>query len=189
MQLKQYILSLRKFRNWHRLLGLSLSVFLFISAITGILLALKKDVDIIQPPSQKGVSKNLDTWKSVAELTDLATIALHSSYPDQKDNLVDRLDVRPSKGTAKVLFKEGNWEVQIDGTTGEVKSIAKRYSDWIESLHDGSIINDAFKLISMNILGFGVLFMIGTGFWLWYGPKKYRVAKRQQKARGLNDIN
>lgn len=189
MQLKQYILSLRKFRNWHRLLGLSLSLFLIISAITGILLAVKKDVDIIQPPSQKGVSKNLDTWKSVAELSELATIALHQAEPAQKNNSVDRLDVRPSKGTAKVLFKEGNWEVQIDGTTGEVKSVAKRYSDWIESLHDGSIINDAFKLISMNVLGFGILFMIASGFWLWYGPQKYRVAKRQQKARGINDKN
>ena len=184
MQLKQYILSLRKFRNWHRLLGLSLSLFLFISATTGILLALKKDVDIIQPPSQKGISKDLNTWKSVAELSELATIALHQTHPNQKDNSVDRLDVRPSKGTAKVLFKEGNWEVQIDGTTGEVKSIAKRYSDWIESLHDGSIINDTFKLISMNLLGFGVLFMIITGLWLWYGPKKYREVKRKQKKQG-----
>ena len=189
MQLKQYILSLRKFRNWHRLLGLSLSLFLFISAITGILLALKKDVDIIQPPSQKGISKNLDTWKSIAELSELATIALHDTHPDQKSNSVDRIDVRPSKGAAKVLFKEGNWEVQIDGTTGEVKSIAKRYSDWIESLHDGSIVNDIFKLISMNLLGVGVLIMIGTGLWLWIGPRKYREAKRQQKARVKSDRN
>ena len=88
------------------------------------------------------------------------------------------MDVRPSKGIAKVLFKEGNWEVQIDGTSGEVKSIAKRYSDWIESLHDGSIISDLFKLISMNLLGIGVLFLMGTGIWLWYGPKVVREMKR-----------
>lgn len=189
MQLKQYILSLRRFRNWHRLLGLVLSFFLVISAITGILLSLKKDIDIIQPPSQKGISKDLNTWKSVAELSELATIALHKTHPDQKTNFVDRIDVRPSKGTAKVLFEEANWEVQIDGTTGEVKSIAKRYSDWIESLHDGSIVNDIFKLISMNLLGFGVLIMIITGLWLWIGPRKYREAKRQQKARAMNDNN
>jgi len=186
VQLKKYILSLRKFRNWHRLLGLTLSLFLFISAITGILLALKKDIDIIQPPSQKGVSKDLNTWKSIAELSELATVAFLKVQPDQKTNSIDRIDVRPSKGTAKVLFEDGNWEVQIDGTTGEIKSIAKRYSDWIESLHDGSIVNDIFKLISMNILGFGVLFMIATGLWLWIGPKKYRDAKRQQKARVRN---
>ena len=78
----------------------------------------------------------------------------------------------------KVLFEKGNWEVQIDGTSGEVKSIAKRYSDWIESLHDGSIISDGFKLVSMNVLGIGVLILMSSGIWLWYGPKVIREMKR-----------
>lgn len=183
MRLKQYILSLRKSRNWHRTSGILLAFFLLISALTGVLLALKKDVDIIQPPTQKGVSKSLDTWKPVAELSELATVALHRKYPEQKSNTVDRIDVRPAKGTAKILFTEGNWEVQIDGTTGEVKSIAKRYSDWIESLHDGSIIGDTFKLISMNVLGWGLVLMIATGLWLHYGPKEYLKAKKKAKKR------
>ena len=174
---------MRKSRNQHRLTGLFLAAFLLISALTGILLALKKDIDIIQPPTQKGVSKSLETWMSVAELSDLATAALHAEYPEQKSNTVNRIDVRPSKGTAKVIFKEGNWEVQIDGTTGEVKSVAKRYSDWIESLHDGSIISDTFKLISMNVLGWGLVLMIVTGLWLYYGPKQYRKAKRRAKLK------
>jgi len=176
--LKKIIQSLRNFRKFHRYTGLLLAILLLISSVTGILLSLKKDVDIIQPPTQKGISKDLITWKSVAELSTLATTALYQKYPDQQGNKIDRLDVRPSKGIAKVLFKEGNWEVQIDGTSGEVKSIAKRYSDWIESLHDGSIISDLFKLISMNILGIGVLFLMGTGIWLWYGPKVVREMKR-----------
>ncbi len=176
--LKKYIQSLRNFRKIHRYTGLLLAILLLISAVTGILLSLKKDVDIIQPPTQKGVSKDLTTWKSVHELSELAITAFYNAHPDQEENEIDRLDVRPSKGIAKVLFKEGNWEVQIDGTSGEVKSIAKRYSDWIESLHDGSIISDLFKLISMNVLGIGVLFLMGSGIWLWYGPKVIREMKR-----------
>ena len=178
MQLKKYVKSLRDFRKFHRYTGLLLGVLLLISAVTGILLSLKKDVDLIQPPSIKGVSKDLSTWKSVSELSDLATTAFYAAHPDQVENKIDRLDVRPSKGMVKVLFEEGNWEVQIDGTSGEVKSIAKRYSDWIESLHDGSIISDAFKLISMNVLGIGVLILIGSGVWLWYGPKVVREMRR-----------
>ncbi len=176
--MKRYIKSLRDFRKFHRYTGLLLAVLLLISAVTGILLSLKKDVDIIQPPTQKGVSKDLSTWKSVDELSSLATNAFYTAHPDQKGNVIDRLDVRPSKGIAKVLFKEGNWEVQIDGTSGEVKSIAKRYSDWIESLHDGSIISDGFKLISMNVLGIGVLILMCSGIWLWYGPKVLREMRR-----------
>lgn len=176
--LKKYIQSLRSFRKFHRYTGLVLAVFVLISAVTGILLSLKKDVAIIQPPTQKGISKDLSIWKSIDELSTLATTAFYEKYPNQEGNEIDRLDVRPSKGIAKVLFKEGNWEVQIDGTSGEIKSIAKRYSDWIESLHDGSIISDLFKLISMNMLGIGILILMGSGIWLWYGPKVIREMKR-----------
>lgn len=178
-KLKTYISSLRQSRVWHRYSGLFLAILLVISSITGILLALKKDIDIIQPPTQKGVSKQLNTWKSVEELATIATTEFHKNYPEQVGNEVDRIDVRPSKGIAKVLFDRGYWEVQIDGTSGEVKSIAQRHSDWIEALHDGSIISDGFKLVSMNTLGLGVLLMIGTGVWLYYGPKKVREMKRR----------
>lgn len=179
MKLKAIIKSLRQFRVVHRYLGLTLALLLVISAITGILLALKKDINIIQPPTQKGVSKNLADWKPISEISTLAETAFHQAYPDQKENHVDRLDVRPSKGIVKVLFDKGYWEVQIDGVSGEVKSIAKRHSDWIEHLHDGSIISDGFKLFSMNFLGIGLLILIATGTWLWYGPKRVRKKRKE----------
>lgn len=179
MKLKTLIKSLRDFRIFHRWMGLTLALLLVISAVTGVLLALKKDIKIIQPPTQKGVSKKLAEWKSLDEIQVIAEKALHETYSEQKENSVDRMDVRPSKGIIKVLFKKGNWEVQVDGKSGEVKSIQKRYSDWIESLHDGSIISDGFKLVSMNFLGFGLLFLIGTGVWLWYGPRRIRLKKRK----------
>lgn len=182
MKLQNIVNSLRKFRVVHRWLGLSLALILMISAVTGVLLALKKDVNLIQPPTQKGISKDLSDWKPLAEISTLATEAFLSAHPEQKENTIDKLDVRPSKGIVKVLFEKGYWEVQIDGKTGEVKSIAKRHSDWIEHLHDGSIISDTFKLISMNFLGIGVLFLIVTGIWLWYGPRRVRKEKHKREA-------
>ena len=146
-------------------------------------MALKKDIDVIQPPTQKGVSKQLETWKPMHELAEIATNEFHKAHPDQTDNTIDRMDVRPSKGIAKVLFENGYWEVQIDGTSGEIKSIARRHSDWIEHLHDGSIISDWFKLGAMNVLGWGAIFSIITGIWLWYGPKKYRKIKKEQRRK------
>jgi uncharacterized iron-regulated membrane protein len=179
LKLKTIIKSLRDFRVFHRWMGLTLALLLMISAVTGVLLALKKEVEIIQPPTQKGVSKNLAEWKSLDEISAIAKKTLYETYPEQKENSVDRMDARPSKGIVKVLFEAGNWEVQVDGKSGEVKSVEKRYSDWIESLHDGSIISDGFKLFSMNFLGIGLLFLIGTGVWLWYGPKRVRLKKQK----------
>ena len=149
--------------------------------MTGILLALKKEFAIIQPPTQKGVSKSLETWKPLSEIATIATTEFHRKYPEQKENKVDRMDVRPSKGIVKVLFNKGYWELQIDGTSGEDKSIERRHSDWIEALHDGSIISNLFKLVSMNFLGLGTILLIITGTWLYFGPKLYRKAKQQRK--------
>lgn len=177
---RKYILSLRKYRKWHRYLGLFLATFLLISAITGLLLGWKKDANWIQPPTQKGESKDMTTWKPMHEIAAISQSALIQYDPNQAKNKIDRMDARPSKGIIKVLFKKGNWEVQVDATSGEIKSIDKRYSDWIESLHDGSIVGDKFKLISMNALGIGLTILGITGFWLWYGPKIIRAMRKKQ---------
>ena len=168
---------LRKFRKYHKYIGLALLLFLLISAATGILLSLKKEVAIIQPPTLSGTTNSMENWLPLQEISRRAATALYSRHPDQAANPVDRLDVRPDKGVVKVLFANGWWDVQIDGRNGEVKSIAKRHSDWIEALHDGSIVSDLFKLISMNLLGLGLICMALTGFWLWYGPKRIRARR------------
>ena len=179
-KLENYISSLRNFRVWHRYTGLTLIILLVISSITGILLAWKKNSATLQPKTQKGISADLTTWKPLRELADVAQLALVTYDEGQKNNVIDRMDVRPKKGIVKVLFKKGYWEVQVDGTNGEIRSISQRHSDWIEALHDGSIISDSFKLISMNFLGVGLMFLMGTGFWLWYGPKKIRALKKKK---------
>ena len=177
-RLRRYVQSLRKFRVWHRLLGISLAAFLLVSAVTGLLLGWKKDVEVLQPSSQRGSAATLTEWLPLAQLSEAAKNGLYAAQPDQTGNTIARMDVRPDKGMVKVLFEEGNWEVQLDGANATVLSVAKRHADWIESLHDGSIVSDGFKLISMNVLGIGLLVMVLTGLWLWYGPKLVRRLKR-----------
>lgn len=170
---------LRKYRVYHKYIGLALGILLLISAVTGFFLGWKKNADILQPATQKGASKEMTDWKPTAELAEIAIQHLYQNYPQQKGNPIDRLDFRPSKGIVKVLFEQNWWEVQVDCTTGEVLSTAKRHSDWIERIHDGSIISDLFKLILMNILGVGLTIMILTGLWLWYGPKLVRRLRKR----------
>jgi uncharacterized iron-regulated membrane protein len=168
---------LRNFRVYHRYLGLFLGVFIFISSVTGILLGWKKDVDLLQPPTQKGATTDLQQWLPIAELSSRSLAGLDSAEAIS-DNPIDRIEARLDKGIVKTIFKEGSWEVQLDASTGQVLSVARRHSDWIEKIHDGSIISDLFKLISMNVLGFGLLILSLTGFFLWFYPKKIRKIKR-----------
>ncbi len=171
--------SLRQFRSYHRYLGLALALLLLLSALTGILLAWKKQSDLLQPPTQKGAQPGLVEWLPLDQLGEIAQSALLKEGMELEDAVIDRMDIRPGKGIVKILFKEGWWEVQVDGTSGKVLSIARRHSDWIEKVHDGSIISEGFKLLSMNILGFGILLLITTGIWLWYGPRLFRKLRRK----------
>ena len=176
----KFVKRIRLSRKWHRFIGTSLAFFLLISSVTGILLSLKKEIPILQPPTQKVEIKDGMVWMSIEKLSSMSDKIFHSTYPDQVNNKINRIDFRPSKGIAKFIYKDGDWEVQLNGFTGEKLSIARRHSDWIERLHDGSIVSDIFKLISMNILGLGLLLMILSGLWLWYGPKRYRQIRRRR---------
>lgn len=174
-----YVYLLRTYRRWHRYIGVGLSVLLLISALTGLLLGWKKDASWIQPPSQRGSAESLDDWLPLHEIAQYAQQAL-ADYDSTLAHIgIDRIDARPSKGMAKVLFEAGNWEVQIDAATGAALSIDKRHSDWIEQLHDGSIVSDRFKLITMNLLGIGLAILALSGLWLWYGPKHLKRQKRK----------
>lgn len=179
-RIKKYVLSLRQFRKVHRYLGLFLAIFLLVSAVTGVLLGWKKNAEVLQPPTQKGSQSNLQEWLPLYHLQEVAQTALMKELQLRELPTVSRIDARPSKGIVKVLFNTGYWEVQVDAANGDVYSVAKRHSDFIEAIHDGSIIGDQFKLISMNLLGIGLIVLIVAGWWLWYGPKLIRASKRRQ---------
>jgi len=175
MSTRKVAKSVRGYRSLHKYIGLSLGIILVISAVTGILLAWKKQSDVIQPPTLKGETTDASLYAPVDQMVEKAALAVDSLGLSTSN--LDRLEYRATKGIAKAIFDTGNWEVQIDAKTLEVLSVAKRHSDWIEQLHDGSIISELFKITSMNILGLGLLFLVCSGLWLWYGPKKIRKLK------------
>ncbi len=158
------------------MVGSCIAIFLLVSSLTGILLGWKKDVALLQPVTQQGISAELRNWKGFDEIAYSAELGMDSI--GQSGNAIDRLDVRPDKGIVKVLFKDGYWEVQVDGASGKILSVAQRHSDWIEHVHDGSILNDFFKLIYTNLLGIGLATLSLSGLWLWYAPRIIRRFKQ-----------
>lgn len=175
-KVKKVSKNTRRWRRIHYYTGLTIAILLLISATTGILLGWKKDIDVLQPPTVKGNARHLSEWITLSELEHIADEAIKKTLRGRFE--LDRMDVRPSHGVVKITYTPGYWQVQVDGATGKVLSIEKRYSDLIEQIHDGSIINDGFKLVSMNFLGISVVIMIISGLWLWYAPRKIRRLKR-----------
>ncbi len=176
MIIQNLVHRLRQFRSIHKWIGISVVLFMLITSSTGLLLGWKKNVELLQPPTLKGTSTNVVEWVSFEVISNAARHALDSIT--HEPNTIDRLDVRYDKGIIKVLFLKGYWEVQVDASTGKALSVAKRHADWIEHVHDGSIISDFFKLIYTNYIGWGLLILAISGFWLWYGPRAIRKAKQ-----------
>lgn len=175
---------LRNFRQIHKLSGISLFVFIFIMGLTGIVLGWKKNTgDLIMPQTRTGTSIDASQWLSVSELQQIAL----SAYKEEKvsDGAIDKIELRPEKGIAKFIFKEQNHELQLDGVTGAVLHSGRRYSDWFENLHDGSLVDDwlglngYFKVFYNTVMGLALTLFTVTGLWLWYGPK---VLRRQRNS-------
>ncbi len=173
---------LRVFRKVHRTTGALLFVFFFIVSVTSLLLGWKKNSGgLIMAKSYEGSSTDLKDWLSVDSLHKNASKIFRDSISRTHSLELDRIDIRKDKGMVKFVFIDGFWGVQLDGTTGKLLHIERRRSDFIEKMHDGSILdyyfdtsNGQIKLIYTTVLGTALLIFTITGFWLWYGPKRMR---------------
>ena len=173
---------LRIFRKIHRITGATLFIFFFFIAITGLLLGWKKHSGgIILSKSYKGISTDLKDWLPIDSLNTLANYYLLETISPELSTDIDRIDIRKDKGMVKFIYTEHLWGLQLDGATGKLLHVDRRYSDLIENIHDGSILDkylgtsdNQVKVFYTTVMGVALLIFTTTGFWLWYGPKRMR---------------
>lgn len=172
---------LRIFRKLHRITGAVLFIFFFIVAVTGSLLGWKKNSGgIIMAKSYTGSSTNLKEWLTIDSLYKNACSYLTDSISKDLTTEIDRIDIRKDKGMVKFIFTHHFTGLQVDGATGRILQVEKRRADYIEKIHDGSIIDyylgwdGYFKLLYTTVMGLALILFTVTGFWLWYGPKRMR---------------
>lgn len=173
---------LRIFRKIHRITGAALFIFFFFIAITGLLLGWKKHSGgIILSKSYKGISTDLKDWLPIDSLNTLANYYLLETISPELSTDIDRIDIRKDKGMVKFIYTEHLWGLQLDGATGKLLHVERRYSDLIENIHDGSILDkylgtsdNQVKVFYTTVMGVALLIFTITGFWLWYGPKRMR---------------
>ena len=186
VQRKRQANILKFARKVHRTTGALLFFFFFLMAVTGLLLGWKKHTGgVILADTQTGRSSDPTHWLPMHVLRDRAqTVALDQISEDMSTE-IDRFDVRPDTGIVKVLFVEGYWAVQLDMTTGEPLLIERRRSDLFENIHDGVILDNIFgtnsepiKLVYTTVMGTSLLLFTVTGFWLWYGPKRFKAGNQ-----------
>jgi PepSY-associated TM region len=177
---------LKLFRKIHRTTGIMLFLFFFVLASTGLLLGWKKHSGgRILPKSYQGTSTDMKDWLPIDVLHRKAVQIAHRSISPDLSLELERIDVRPDKGMVKFVFIEDYWGIQLDCATGELLHIERRRSDFIENIHDGSILDYLFstsgeqiKLVYTSMMGLALLTFTITGFWLWVGPKRMRAMSK-----------
>lgn len=154
---------------------------LFIIATAGSVLQLKKHWAWVQPPEVRGSTKNAPT----VELSGILE-ALKKRPDLQVENWshVKRIDLRIDRGLAKVWLHT-DYEAQIDLGTAEILQVAYRRSDWIESIHDGSIFGDTVKLLVFFPTAIGLVLLLLGGVWMFVLPFINRRRVRRAKERAL----
>jgi uncharacterized iron-regulated membrane protein len=173
----------RIYRKIHKWISIPFVVFLMIIGVTAILLAWKKPLQLL-PKTQNTRVEIRTSWISLESMIQIGREYMEDSLGKTAE--IDRLDVRPDKGIAKVVFKEHFTELQIDGFSGEILSVAQRNSDLIEKIHDGSIIDffigqnsESSKLIYSTLTSLILIFLCISGFYIWHNPRKIKKIKEQ----------
>ncbi|HVF48089.1 MAG TPA: PepSY-associated TM helix domain-containing protein [Pyrinomonadaceae bacterium] len=178
---------LRISRKIHRTTGALLFAFFFLTAVTGLLLGWKKHSGgYILADTAKGKSSDQNDWLSISVLTERADQIARERIDPNISTELDRIDIRPDKGIVKFVYLNNYWGVQLDMTTGELLQIERRRSDFIERVHDGTVLDLWFgvdggylKLAYTSVLGTALLIFTITGFWLWLGPIEFRRHSRR----------
>lgn len=153
-----------------------------IMIVAGLFLMLKKDVDWIQPPTQRSaiaVDGAPDT--TLAELYEAAAAIPELEIGDWSE--FDRIDIRSDRGIAKFIAPN-RWEAQIDLVSLEVLSLEYRHSDLFEQIHDGSFFADWVKTFIFLPVGVILLVLWGTGIWLFFEPYYKRWQRSRRRRRG-----
>lgn len=168
----------RLFRQVHYWLSLAIFIPAAIMFVAGGILMLKKEIEWIQPGTERGVVEAQFPTVSFAQMVEAARQHPEAGIESWSD--IDRIDLRVDRGIAKLRANSG-WEVQVDTSTGEVLKVAYRRSDVIEAIHDGSFFADWVKLYIFLPTGILLIIMWGTGAYLFVLP---RIAKsKKQRAR------
>lgn len=168
----------RLLRQIHYWLSLAVAVPTVIILVAGIFLMLKKEIAWIQPATETGIASGELPEIGFDQMLDAARNHPEAQIEEWTD--IDRIDLRVGKGIAKLRANSG-WELQVDTNSGEVLNVAYRRSDLIEQIHDGSFFSDAVKLYIFLPTGVLLLFMWGTGIYLFLLP---RFRKKKKPAAG-----
>jgi uncharacterized iron-regulated membrane protein len=165
----------------HKWIGIVLGLVLMMSAVTGVLLLVKKDYHWIQPGTQRGTE---GPSEKLAPIHDVYQAIFALDLPEfQSEADIDRIDFRPDKRVHKVRSIHDNLEVQVDAISCAILGdVNVRRSDWLETIHDGQFFGEFVHDYIMVIVAIATVVLAFTGYLIWLWPKILKRRARKRRA-------
>jgi len=152
-------------RTLHKWISIVIAIPLLVIFVTGVLLLVKKEFSVLQPPTMKGQEQTPTiAFNQILTIVQSVKDVEVNSWQD-----IDRLDVRPNKGIIKIRTNN-RLEIQLDASSGKVLHVAQRNSDLIESIHDGTFFEKNANLWLMLPVAIASIIMLITGVIMFLLP-------------------
>lgn len=90
---------------------------------------------------------------------------------------VSQIDIRPATGNIRVRSKSDNWELQINGETGDITSSAPRRQSMLVSIHEGAYFGPFVRYWIFIPSSLGVFFLLLSGIYLLLKHYALRLKK------------
>lgn len=147
-------------RKIHRIVGLIFFIPLLVISITGIILQLRAEFEYIQPKSVK------------VEWEDRPIVSMESLIQKFGKENIDQVIWRPSKISLVIRLK-GNMEAHIHPWTGEILKEAKRRTNILIELHQGSWMGKFGQYFIHFMTGIGLFFLTLSGLLIYPFKRKF----------------
>lgn len=148
----------KSLRRWHRIVSVVIAVPLALIIVTGLVLQLRNQFEAIQPATVK----TENTGAPLLKLEDVLA---------KVEGQVDQVIYRPEKHALAVRMKDG-MEVQIHPQTGEILKRAPRMTNFLIDLHQGSFLGPWSQFGLFILTGWGLLFLLVSGLYIFPWKKK-----------------
>lgn len=143
-----------KWRMYHRYVALAVTIPLIFIAVTGIILQLRNQFEWLQPASVSST------------LTEAPLLTLDNLTTQYGAANIEQIIWRPGKKNMAVRLYDGT-ELQLHPQTGEILKSAKRRTNILIELHQGSWLGKFGQYFIYFISGLGLCFLIGTGLLIY----------------------
>lgn len=160
-------MKLVTYKKIHSFFALTFIVPMVIIFSSGFILLIKAYFPTIQPP--------------VEETMDIPGKPLLSLDELKQDPTIDQIIYRPSKNNISIRYKD-DMEKQIHAQTGKVLSYAKRHTNWIIRIHQGTYFANWIKEFIFIPTAVALQIIWITGLVLYFKTKARRKAKHEHQS-------